>query len=137
MWNSSSGKRFSARSEGCQHRLEATHNPKVVGSHPTPATRDDEGLADAATASPFRLPRLHPGIAYAWQSRAPRLGVSSPEPGVSLGSPVASRQRKDLDLIATAARSRGHPEDPRAPGPLPSGSSPGPAPPAPAAAALS
>jgi hypothetical protein len=26
-----------------------------------PATIDDEGLADAAAASPFRLPRLHPG----------------------------------------------------------------------------
>src|SRR5262249_54507086 len=40
MWNSSSGKRFSARSEGCRHSLEATHNPKVVGSNPTPATTD-------------------------------------------------------------------------------------------------
>src|SRR4029453_17273503 len=27
---------FPARSEGCRHSLEATHNPKVVGSNPTP-----------------------------------------------------------------------------------------------------
>jgi hypothetical protein len=27
-----------------------------------PATMNDEGLADAKAASPFRLPRLHPGI---------------------------------------------------------------------------
>jgi hypothetical protein len=27
-----------------------------------PATIDDEGLADARAANPFRLPRLHPGI---------------------------------------------------------------------------
>src|SRR4029453_10690876 len=27
-----------------------------------PATMNDEGLADAAAADPFRLPRLHPGI---------------------------------------------------------------------------
>src|SRR5262245_63239903 len=39
-----------------------SHNPKVVGSNPTPATMNDEGLADAGAASPFRLPRLHPGI---------------------------------------------------------------------------
>ena len=26
-----------------------------------PATMNDEGLADAAAANPFRLPRLHPG----------------------------------------------------------------------------
>src|SRR5947207_7022145 len=36
------------------------HNPKVAGSNPTPATMNDEGLAYAATANPFRLPRLHP-----------------------------------------------------------------------------
>jgi hypothetical protein len=27
-----------------------------------PRNQKDEGLADAAAASPFRLPRLHPGI---------------------------------------------------------------------------
>jgi hypothetical protein len=43
----------------------ATHNPKVAGSNPAPATMDDEGLADAAVANPFRLPRLHPGIGSA------------------------------------------------------------------------
>ena len=26
----------------------------------------NEGLADAAAANPFRLPRLHPGIRSAW-----------------------------------------------------------------------
>ena len=29
-----------------------------------PATIDDEGLADAAAANPFRLPRLHPGSGF-------------------------------------------------------------------------
>jgi hypothetical protein len=27
-----------------------------------PRNHDDEGLADAGTANPFRLPRLHPGM---------------------------------------------------------------------------
>src|SRR5713101_555337 len=40
------------------------HNPKVAGSNPAPATMKNEGLADAAAASPFRLPRLHPGIGF-------------------------------------------------------------------------
>jgi hypothetical protein len=39
-----------------------SHNPKVAGSNPAPATIENEGLADAEAASPFRLPRLHPGI---------------------------------------------------------------------------
>ena len=42
--------------------LKRAHNPKVAGSNPGPATMNDEGLADAAAANPFRLPRLHPGI---------------------------------------------------------------------------
>src|SRR5882762_6009590 len=37
------------------------HNPKVAGSNAAAATMNDEGLADAAAANPFRLPRLHPG----------------------------------------------------------------------------
>jgi hypothetical protein len=44
--------------------LERAHNPKVAGSNPAPATMNDEGLADAAAANPFRLPRLHPGIGF-------------------------------------------------------------------------
>ena len=43
------------------------HNPKVAGSNPAPATMDDEGLADARAANPFRLPRLHPGIVCVWR----------------------------------------------------------------------
>ena len=38
-----------------------SHNPKVAGSNPAPATMSDEGLADVEAANPFRLPRLHPG----------------------------------------------------------------------------
>ena len=34
----------------------------AVGTLRAPATMNDEGLADAEAASPFRLPRLHPGI---------------------------------------------------------------------------
>src|SRR5262249_28371457 len=61
--------------------LKRAHNPKVVGSNPTPATICDEGLADVEAANPFRLPRLHPGIG-SWACAAPvrvasaRLGVS-------------------------------------------------------------
>ena len=36
-----------------------------VDGRASPATMDDEELADAAAASPFRLPRLHPGIGLA------------------------------------------------------------------------
>jgi hypothetical protein len=42
--------------------LKRAHNPKVAGSNPAPATKNDEGLADATAANPFRLPRLHPGL---------------------------------------------------------------------------
>src|SRR5215471_20100598 len=54
------------RSEGARPGRSRAHNPKVVGSNPTPATMNDEGLADVAAASPFRLPRLHPGIGSSW-----------------------------------------------------------------------
>jgi hypothetical protein len=53
---------FSTRSGGYRSWPLRTHNPKVAGSNPAPATMNDEGLADAAAANPFRLPRLHPGI---------------------------------------------------------------------------
>ena len=56
---------LSVRSEGARPGPSRTHNPKVVGSNPTPATMNDEGLADVEAASPFRLPRLHPGIGWA------------------------------------------------------------------------
>jgi hypothetical protein len=55
---------FVARSEGCRQSPETTHNPKVAGSNPAPATMENEGLVDAAAANPFRLPRLHPGIGH-------------------------------------------------------------------------
>jgi hypothetical protein len=52
---------------GCTLDLKRAHNPKVAGSNPAPATMNDEGLADASAANPFRLPRLHPGIGLsAW-----------------------------------------------------------------------
>jgi hypothetical protein len=41
----------------------------------TPATMNDEGLADAEAANPFRLPRLHPGS----------------EPTVNFGVPCSTR----------------------------------------------
>src|SRR5262245_14737072 len=43
---------------------DVTSAPKVVGSNPAPATTNDEGLADVEAASPFRLPRLPPGIRF-------------------------------------------------------------------------
>jgi hypothetical protein len=51
--------------------LKRAHNPKVAGSNPAPATMNDEGLADAGAANPFRLPRLHPGIATSRSMRRP------------------------------------------------------------------
>src|SRR5437867_11141691 len=51
---------------GCRSDRISPHNPKVAGSNPAPATIENEGLADARAANPFRLPRLHPG------SRSPR-----------------------------------------------------------------
>src|SRR5437879_9799225 len=68
-----------------------THNPKVAGSNPAPATMNDEGLADAAAANLFRLPRLHPGIPLRrpWlrhlMPRAPR-SPGPPDPELTGGS---------------------------------------------------
>ena len=53
---------FLTRSEGYRSWPLRSHNPKVAGSNPAPATMNDEGLADVEAANPFRLPRLHPGI---------------------------------------------------------------------------
>jgi hypothetical protein len=36
--------------------MGGTHSLKVAGSNPAPATIDDEGLADAEAANPFRYP---------------------------------------------------------------------------------
>jgi hypothetical protein len=59
-----------------RHGLKATHNPKVAGSNPAPATMNDEGLADVAAANPFRFPRLHPG-----NGRPPRRRGAAAGPG--------------------------------------------------------
>ena len=59
-WNCALSNAFPARSEGYRSWPSCTHNPKVAGSNPAPATIDDEGLADAGAANPFRLPRLQP-----------------------------------------------------------------------------
>jgi hypothetical protein len=39
---------------------------------------NDEGLADAAAANPFRLPRLHPGIGRAAGDAASRTAAQKP-----------------------------------------------------------
>ncbi len=44
---------FLTRSEGYRSWPLRSHNPKVAGSNPAPATMNDEGLADAAAANPF------------------------------------------------------------------------------------
>ena len=62
---------------GCRRNPDSPHNPKVAGSNPAPATMNGEGLADVEAASPFRLPRLHPGIGW---------------PAWSLGTHVAGRR---------------------------------------------
>ena len=43
---------------GASNVFTLSADGKQVGSQ----TTNDEGLADAGAASPFRLPRLHPGI---------------------------------------------------------------------------
>jgi hypothetical protein len=62
--------------------LKRAHNPKVAGSNPAPATMNDEGLADAGAANPFRLPRLHPeiGSASAWLRNVTPRVTRSPDP---------------------------------------------------------
>src|SRR5438132_14023477 len=52
-WNRLLPNAFPARSEGYRSWPSCTHNPKVAGSNPAPATIDDEGLADAAAANPL------------------------------------------------------------------------------------
>src|SRR3989442_15737061 len=64
-WNRLLPNAFPARSEGYRSWPSCNHNPKVAGSNPAPATMNDEGLADAKAANPFRLPRLHPGVWFA------------------------------------------------------------------------
>jgi len=49
--------------------LEYSHNPKVVGSNPTPATKNSKELADVQAANPFALPRNYPGIGFAGRIR--------------------------------------------------------------------
>ena len=83
-----------ARSEGYQQSPETTHNPKVVGSNPTPATKQDEGLAVLA-ASPFCLtvPVLHPLSRVSSAPYPRRLNFASrtgPDPNTSRSSLRAS-----------------------------------------------
>jgi len=51
--------------------------------NPAPATMNDEGLADAGAANPFRLPRLHPGIGRAHGAEHHSFT------GVRMGAPLA------------------------------------------------
>ena len=51
-----------------------------------PATMNDEGLADASAANPFRLPRLYPGIDAATVSFHPEARVVGLSPR-SLAAP--------------------------------------------------
>jgi hypothetical protein len=55
---------------------------KVYVLHPkrAPASLNDEGLADAGAAGPFRLPRLHPGIGFAGSDAGPAHGGRSRRP---------------------------------------------------------
>src|SRR5881296_1163944 len=55
-WNRLLPNAFPARSEGYRSWPSCTHNPKVAGSNPAPATIDDEGLADVAPLTPFVYP---------------------------------------------------------------------------------
>ena len=65
-----------------------------------PATTNDEGLADLAAANPFRLPRLHPGIA----SPVPARVVLTCHPFIS---GRASRVALTEDLVRYLRRQSG------------------------------
>jgi hypothetical protein len=77
---------------GSRLDLKRAHNPKVAGSNPAPATIRFEGLADVEAASPFRLPRLHPGIGNGPARR--RFGTHrSLRTAITGDAPCASRRR--------------------------------------------
>jgi hypothetical protein len=75
--------------------VTVSHNPKVAGSNPAPATIDDEGLADARAANPLALPRLHPGIGPV-SSAAPRW----PFLRVVLARSVVDRRAGDVAFVS-------------------------------------
>src|SRR2546430_15760836 len=77
-WNRLLANAFPARSEGYRTWPCCTHNPKVAGSNPAPATMKNEGLADVGAANSFRLPRLHPGIGRAAEDAASRTAAQKP-----------------------------------------------------------
>src|SRR3989442_10320422 len=60
-WNCALSNAFPARSEGYRSWPSCTHNPKVAGSNPAPATKRNRALEDADPPRPFRLPRVCPG----------------------------------------------------------------------------
>jgi hypothetical protein len=68
---------------------------------------NDEGLADATAASPFRLPRLHPGIGCrrARRRSARAMGV---HPRKRTGSPVVGRGLcpRNLQLVGPPPSAR-------------------------------
>jgi hypothetical protein len=83
----------------------------VAGSNPAPATIDDEGLADAGAANPFRLPRLHAGIGFG--DGAPAcdarlldhliaLGVRDPGPQICDGDAATASDLQKLRAISRA-----------------------------------
>ena len=87
----------------CVGRI-STHNPKGAGSNPAPATIDDEGLADAAAANPFRLPSLHPGIGSFYTALIPfELCKQTLRPIDS----APQRYRHTLILVSRAVKVRG------------------------------
>src|SRR5713226_5206999 len=60
---------FFARSEGCRHGLKTTHNPKVAGSNPAPATTEIERLGEPQAFECFEALRgsggsIHPLASY-------------------------------------------------------------------------
>jgi hypothetical protein len=119
---------FFARSEGYRHGPEATHNPKVVGSNPTPATnvspQDHADLGGFVFLStpPYRgrfsdnSPRTI--RAHAGEEQSAGLELGGPDaPGIWHRRASVCPLWRPAAPDRHAARSRGHPEDPRGPGP--------------------
>src|SRR5437667_8304960 len=57
-WNRLLPNAFPARSEGYRTWPCCTHNPKVAGSNPAPATKEKQGVSGSDFASPFVIFRV-------------------------------------------------------------------------------
>jgi len=115
---------------GSRLHLKRAHNPKVVGSNPTPATMNDEGLADAAAPlTPFVYPDFTQELVCRRPARNVFLGDSrrrgEGHDGVSVRV-VGTKIVVEVDILKATAEGVGgaRPVSTVRPGPKPKTSSP-------------